>query len=203
MPRLAEILASLTGAWALFLFDRRGLERFNVSAVGFVRSFFAAVLLAPLYLWISLVQRDVAAALPLAESGDGLPSQGAVLAAVAIAYPFYWLAFPLAMVPIARLLDVRDRYVPFIVAFNWSNIIVVVIQAIPFGLFALGWLSAPSVQSGTLAAIIMVSVYRWYIARVALNVPAHTALGLVFIDLLLAILVAGLSSGALAQAHAE
>ena len=48
MPSLQEITASIYGAWRLALLDRSGMNWFNHSIEGFWRSFFVALLIAPL-----------------------------------------------------------------------------------------------------------------------------------------------------------
>ncbi len=47
-----EAIVSLYGAWRLARLDRRGFEVFDQTPAGAIRSFFAAVLVAPMYaLW--------------------------------------------------------------------------------------------------------------------------------------------------------
>ena len=47
IPSTREILSAIYGAWALFKLDPRGLELFEDSVPAFWRSFFAAVIVAP------------------------------------------------------------------------------------------------------------------------------------------------------------
>ena len=49
MPSLAEVARAIYGAWRLMLFDADGMTFFDLSTGGFWRSFFAAVVVAPLY----------------------------------------------------------------------------------------------------------------------------------------------------------
>jgi len=44
-----EALLSLYGAWRLALLDKRGLELFDKTPAGAIRSFSAALLVAPMY----------------------------------------------------------------------------------------------------------------------------------------------------------
>ena len=50
MPDRQEVASSLYGAWRLACLDESGMGYFNISVEGFWRSFFAAVLLAPVYM---------------------------------------------------------------------------------------------------------------------------------------------------------
>ena len=49
MPTRTEIGRSLYGAWRLLLLDPTGVQWFELSIAGFWRSFFAAALIAPVY----------------------------------------------------------------------------------------------------------------------------------------------------------
>lgn len=200
MPSVAELLRSIDGAFRLFLFDPRGLEDFDQTVAGFWRSFFAAFLLAPVYLWLSVVQHDLARAFSAIDTeGEAaiMPALATTLVADAIAYPIYWAVFPLAMIPLARLLDITARYVPFITVYNWSSVVAVGVQLVPFVLYRVGLLTAENVAAPIFAALVIASVYRWFIARVALGIGGFGALGLVFIDLLLALFIARLTDVAL------
>ena len=55
MPPKQEIVASLYGAWRLMRLDPTGMTYFNLSADGFWRSFFAAVIVAPAYVLFVVV----------------------------------------------------------------------------------------------------------------------------------------------------
>ena len=95
------------------------------------------------------------------------------------------VAFPLLMLPLAHWLDRDNRFLPFMVAYNWSQIP----QAVLFVLIGLdgatGLLPPTVVQVAGLLAVIAVLVYQWFIARVALAVTGAQACLLVILDLIL------------------
>ena len=51
-----EVVAALYGAYRLARFDPSGLALFDATIAGFSRSFFAAVLVAPVYLVLLLIR---------------------------------------------------------------------------------------------------------------------------------------------------
>lgn len=194
MPSAQEIRASLRGALRLFLFDPHGVAYFNVTIEGFWRSFFAAVLIAPLYFTIVVIERDLAKGLidaGLVTGPVAVPTLKQTLVAEAFAYPANVVAFPLAMVGIARILKVTGRYVPYVIAYNWSSVIVVTLRLLPLALFASGLLGAGAAATPIFVTFLVVLIYRWYLARVALGVGGATAFALVLIDLMLVLLIEG------------
>lgn len=193
MPSAQEIRDSLRGAWRLLLFDPRGQELFNVSIEGFWRSFFAAVIVLPLYVAVIVIQRDMSAGLienldtdmPLA-----IPSLRTTLIAEAIAYPFYVVAFPIAMVGLARLMRLTGRYVPYIIAYNWAGVIATALRLVPLALYAAGLLGAEAARTPVLISFALIAIYLWNVTRLVLGVHGFMALALVLIDFMLMLLIA-------------
>jgi hypothetical protein len=172
-----EVQTAVVGALRLAIGDRRGLGLFDTSIDGFWRSFRAAVICYPLYLL--LVGLRVAAA--QWEASGVAP----ILIVETIAYVITWVAFPLLILPVARQLRRDDRFLLFMVAYNWSQIpqTVVVVLVVLDG--ATGLLPPSEASFAGLLAIIATLVYEWYIARVALAVTGAQAALVVIIDLLL------------------
>ena len=172
-----EVQLAVGGALRLARGDRRGLGFFDASIDGFWRSFRAGLICYPLYLLL----------LSFRIAGSAWAASGpvSILAAETIAYVISWVAFPLLMLPLARWLDRDDRFLPFMVAYNWSQIP----QAVLFLLIGLdgatGLLPPPVVHFAGLLATIVVLVYEWFIARVALMVTGAQACLVVIIDILL------------------
>ena len=177
VPAWTEVQLAVGGALRLARGDRRGLGFFDASIDGFWRSFRAGLICYPLYLLL----------LSFRIAGSRWAASGAVpiLATETIAYVISWVAFPLLMLPLARWLDRDDRFLPFMVAYNWSQIP----QAVLFVLIGLdgatGLLPPPVVQAAGMLAVIAVLVYQWFIARVALAVTGAQATLVVIIDVVL------------------
>lgn len=180
MPSVHEITASVYGAWRLALVDRSGLNWFNHSIAGFWRSFFVAILIAPL------------AALMIGyQLGNAPPDvdSGRLIAVEIVSYALGWIVYPLAALFACRLMELTDYYVGYIIAYNWSHVIPAVI-ALPIGLAAVSGL-LPLGPARTILLIVTAAVlaYRWFIARVALGANGLTAAALVVLELLLELLV--------------
>ena len=115
VPQTQETLSGLYGAWRLFRRDPKQAEAcFRVDATGFWNSFFAAALVAPGY----------AILVGLHLAGGGVSADWASTFLIHTeAYVLTWIAFPLAMFYLSAGLQRPERWVPFIVAFNWSKVI--------------------------------------------------------------------------------
>lgn len=172
-----ELRQAMAGALRLAVGDRRGLGCFDASLDGFWRSFRAAFICYPLYLFL-LVLRVKAAQ---------WHAHGAatIVTVETIDYVIAWVAFPLLILPLSRALRREERFLSFMVAYNWSQIPQTALIAI-IGLDGLtGLLSPATVPSAAFVAVVATMVYEWYIARVALLVGGAAAVLVVLIDLLL------------------
>ncbi|WP_279478946.1 hypothetical protein [Aureimonas sp. SK2] len=114
LPSLPEIGRYFTGAWRLMAGDRRGLDRLDLSADGFWRSFSALVVALPptalSWLEFERIERAGAPVTPVV-----------ALAAHALADLTAWL-LPLLLVGVAaRHIGFSKRMVPFVVAVNWGG----------------------------------------------------------------------------------
>src|SRR3712207_2049243 len=109
-----ETVYSLYGAYRLALLDKSGLQYFDSTAEGALRSFYAAVLVLPAYaILMVLRQWDQLGDLSLLR----------FLAVEAIAYVISWTAYPLLMYHLSGLLDRADHFFAFLCAYNWSSVI--------------------------------------------------------------------------------
>jgi hypothetical protein len=172
-----EVQLAVGGALRLAVGDRRGLGLFDISVDGFWRSFRAGAICYPLYLL--LLSFRVSG--PLWET-SGVTS---IIVVETIAYVISWVAFPLVILPLARQFGRDDRFLAFMVAYNWAQIpqtgLIVLV-----GLdSATGLLPASGAHLAGLLAAIATLVYEWYIARVALAVTGAQATLVVIIDLVL------------------
>ena len=89
-----EAATSLYGAYRLARFDARGMTYFETSLAGFWRSFYAAVIVAPVFA-VLLVMRYAA--------GGEAVDEARFASVEAIAYVIAWIAFPLVMVSLAQI----------------------------------------------------------------------------------------------------
>ncbi len=183
-----EAAFALYGAYRLARFDARGMTYFETSIEGFWRSFYAAVIVAPFYAVLLLMRHAVDT------TGVGAVRFGSI---EAIAYVIAWVAFPLAMVPLARVLDREERYLGYIVAYNWASVLQNGLYLPLVMLRVAGTISVETAQTLGLIAISLILVYTWFITKVALTVGAGTAAALVALSLVLSVLVDAVASAML------
>ena len=178
MPKLAEVARAIYGAWRLMLFDAGGMAFFDTSIDGFWRSFFAAVVVAPAYVLFVVI------GLSTAETEAVDPGWAALVKGGA--YLISWVVFPVAAILVTRLLGVTGRYIPLIVAYNWSNVPPLLILLPAEVLAASG--SGIGETIGTVA-LLFILVYEWFVVRVALDVAPFTAVGIVVFDVVLGLMI--------------
>ena len=105
-----------------------------------------------------------------------------------IAHILGWLVFPVVMIPISRLMDLSQRYIPYIIVWNWSNVLVMVVILPAVLIFPPSEHSDQSAKLILMAAQITVLFYGYLVARAGLECKTLTAIGVVMLDLLLGLL---------------
>jgi hypothetical protein len=161
MPTLADILRAAFGAGRLALRDPAGMAFFDMSFEGFWRSFFAYVLVAPPFLIMALLRLE----------GEGHDA-GVFALAKGLSYGASVAVFTVAMIAVSRAFNLRAHYVPFVIAYNWSQII----SGGAAGGAARGRSGfAASDRTGLEPRGVGLARYLWFIARVALQTNAQLA----------------------------
>jgi hypothetical protein len=205
MPSLAEIRRALHGAWRLLLLDPRGIQEFDGSLGGALRSFWAVLIVIPL---------DLATiAIPTNSGGDAapVPEHGFLLDLLPLLAS--WPILLLLLLGLVKWYGRGERFGLFLSAYNWTQILqalgILVFSALMAAAGAVMGNSTAATASGAqsalggitvlLALIVYVGVaaYEWYVAWVSLD----SGLALPTIVLLLD-LVLGLGFGQLATALA-
>jgi hypothetical protein len=177
VPALVEVQLAVGGALRLARGDPRGLGFFDTSIDGFWRSFRAGLICYPFFLIL----------LGFRVSGAHWQASGVmpIVTVETIGYVISWVAFPLLMLPLARWLGRENRFLPFMVAYNWSQVPQTALFVILAIGAASGLLPRALSQFADLAAAVAVLLYEWYIARVALAVSSSQAVPVVLLDLVL------------------
>ena len=160
-----EIRRSIWGAARFASFDARGMHFFNLTADGFWRSFAAALISLPFFLVIAALTYR--------------PTDVAHFASLALAYAASWILFPLIMIPVMKALRLSEAYVPLIVAYNWSSVIVYGLALVTTLLY---FLDTSLVASLTLAFWIVALLYLWFVVKSAINVGWLIPFVIVVID---------------------
>lgn len=180
-----EAIVSLYGAFRLARLDARGLELFDRTDAGALRSFAAAVPVLPCYLLATLM---------LAPSQPPAASPLRWLSVQAIAYVLSWVAYPVAAESLTRVMGCRSRFAGYLSAYNWSMVLqnvallpltlLTILQVLPDDVMQFLWL----------AAIAAIMGWLWFIARSALAVGGLAAAGLVVVDELISMLIDSLAT---------
>jgi len=181
------VVQGLYGAYRLARLDPRGMSYLDRSIEGFWRSFFAAVVAAPAFVLL-VVLETIAASTPEAET-----DWARVVLVEGIAYAIGWVAFPLAMFYVAEAIGRGGAYVGFVVAYNWAAVLQTAAYLLVAALTSGGALPPPLGDLLSLALILAILAYQWFIARTALNLGAHGAIGIVALDVVISLIITGVA----------
>lgn len=191
MLTAAEITRSVYGAWRLAHADPGGMQFFDTTIDGFWRSFRVALLTLPAYLLLLWIERGSTTAAEI-----GAPAAGSWIEIAAIdliAYAISWLAYPLAVYYLAETLDREREYFGYIVAFNWSAVLQVAAFVPVAAITGLSLLPPPLDVLLHFAVVAALLAYSWFIAKTALRIGGLAAGGLVALDVLIGLLISGIS----------
>lgn len=180
-----EVSRSIYGAWLLARLDARGVMLFENTVEGFWRSFWAAGVALPAYALL-LVVRNTGATV-------GVSGPTAFLIH-AITYAMDWIAFPFVMFYVARLFDREQWYCRYIAAHNWAVVLQYALMLVVSLLTASGILPAPAGTLLTVATVVAILGYQGFVAHVALQATVPGAVGIVFINLVLSVILESWSS---------
>lgn len=169
----------LQGALRLARLDRRGMAFFDRSVTGFWQSYRAALICYPVFMAMLLLlvpSGDVAgsAAAPVAA-----PDWFRILLVESIGYVIQWVGFALLMLPVSRFLGREDRWLDYIVAYNWSQILQMGVQLAALLLIASGLAPAAPV---VLLQDVTLLLYGGFIAHIALGIGGTAATMVVLLD---------------------
>lgn len=188
MTLFEDARTAIPAAIKLFRFDAEGMSGFDLSMDGFWRSFLVFFPVSLIYIF--LLQSELGYVQSLPEGGGLEPLVYYGWKAIALIVD--WLAFPLMMVPVTRMVGLGHRYVPVVVAINWIGLIAVSLWAIPSTLLAFG------LSGEGFAAILSLIVFGYVVAvtgftiRVALQTDAVTAVAITVLYLVTGFLISGL-----------
>jgi hypothetical protein len=183
-----EILYGVYGAYRLCRFDPKGLVYLNDSVEGFWRSFFAALIIAPADLLVTLLglrDSEIAASWPR------------VLLLELLAYVVVAFGYTLIVFYICRAIGRTERFILFIVAYNWAGVTQTALVLPTTALAASELLPADFASGIALGAALLILAMTWFIARVCLQIGGWMAAGLVALHLVLAISVFALAESRL------
>jgi hypothetical protein len=171
-PIIREVKRSIWGAARFASFDPRGLHYFNLTIEGFWRSFLAAVASLPFFIAIDALSYR--------------PTEFIHYLNLAVGYGISWIALPIVMVPVVIALELRPVYVPFVITYNWATFITYGLALVTVLLYQ----ADNSIGASLSLAFWMVScLYRWFVAKVALNAGILIPIVVVMMDEVLSALI--------------
>ncbi len=163
---------SLRGAWDLLQRRAEGVNGFDFSADGFWRSFGAIAVSSPAFVALVAGER---ANLGLAEPGSSLFAQPTPIWRALVDFICIWAAPLLTGLALARLLDLRERLVAFIIALNWSGAMAAGFLALPALLYAGGLAPRGLAAVYVVTAAALVANLQWFAAKTVLNISGGVA----------------------------
>ncbi|MBM3558344.1 MAG: hypothetical protein FJX53_00275 [Alphaproteobacteria bacterium] len=182
MIALADVVRSLGCAWRLAHFDRSGEQWIDATAAGFIKSFAAAVIVAPGWLLLKLIawsNAEPSVAIDWLAAAFIMPS----------AYVVLWVAFPLVMSGVAEVLGRGERWLAFVVANNWIQIVQLAVT-LPASVVVAG-VGAPWAVPVAIATQALLAAWSWFVARVTLDIAPLPAALVVVLELVVATLIDG------------
>jgi hypothetical protein len=181
---ISEIAGALYGSLRLAFGDKNGTNYFNTSHLGFWRSFTAAIIVAPIFILLLNVRYIVS---------DSDINFFRFVSIYATAYVIGWIVFPLVINYITGVLGNRDKFVGYIVIYNWASVLQNFIY-LPFAI-----LVEAHLIYGTTTTIIgifllsLVFLYTSFITKTALEVSNGIAAAIVILDLILSIIISAIT----------
>jgi hypothetical protein len=178
VPSFRDVSHGMYGAWRLARFDPLAMAWFDHSVEGVWHSFWAAAFaypgfLALVALGIAPEQRETAEALR-------------ILLVESIGYVIAWAAFPLIILAFCRWLEREEQCFGFIIAYNWSQVLQTTLWLVVTALVTGDLLPAPVAVLLSLATVVALLAYEWFIARTALEAGGVAATVVVLIDVFFA-----------------
>lgn len=183
-----EIFEGLYAAWRLLLWDKGAVALLDDSIAGFWKSFFAAVLVLPVYVLLVVLG-------PI-----DFESSRSFLSILIIHIEFYiigWVLWPLVMHYGSQALDRDQHFILYIVAYNWTGALRAGLLLAIFLLSALLPISPALAKLIDLIILAALLAYHTFVARTTLDIPTGAAIGLTIFEFILSQIVLGVQRGVL------
>jgi hypothetical protein len=188
-----EAMRGVFAAWFMFLRDKRAASLLSNDYVTAVKSYWAALLILPLYLVVTTIELTFGTG-----SGDirnfGVMVEQAGFARAAIAevcvYVLCWfVAWPLVLDKLAPYLDCDDNFFRYVAAYNWMRVIYVMVGVFYIAALAAGAIPAESRDAAGFALLVVLLTYHWFVLRHALGANGGYSALLVAAEFLLVTMI--------------
>jgi hypothetical protein len=186
IPSRQEIAYRVFGAWLLARLDASGAQYFDESRQAALRSFFAALLVAPAFLATLLLTRE-----------DAPPVDAPVVVLVTVlCYSLLWTAYPLIAYRVCQTIDREQAFFRYLAATNWASIIAYHFQLLVV-ILMVGLLPEILMPLVGLALRACLLAYAWFIARSCLKISGMAAAGFVVLEFIVAMFIQIIAIGIL------
>ncbi|NQU59086.1 MAG: hypothetical protein HQ513_17780 [Rhodospirillales bacterium] len=177
-----ETTNALYGIYRLARMDPGGIEYFRNTTGAFWRSFKVALVIAPFYAGLLAMRYAM---------GEVSTPPLRFIAVESISYAVAWLAFPVLIEPLIRGMGKADKYIRFIIAYNWAGLLQNILY-LPLAMLSVSAVLPPG-SGGFFGLIVLMVImaYTWFIAKTALEISGGQAAGIVAIDFTLSLLING------------
>ena len=177
-----ESARALYGAYRLACLDASGMDYVRNTPGAFWRSFNAAIIIAPFYAGLLLMRYGM---------GEVSTPPLRFISIEVISYIIAWVAFPVVMDLLITVMDRREKYIRFIIAYNWAAVLQNLLY-LPLAMLSVNGVLPPG-SGGFFGFIILllIIVYTWFIIKTALDVSGGRAASIVAIDFALSLLING------------
>ncbi len=185
MITVNEVGSAVFGAFRLACRDPGGMAFFDRSREGALKSFYAAGILLPFYIFFVVTRW-----------WDDFETLSAVRVFLieSLTYVIAWTIFPVLMIGITKWIDRTDRFFDFVVAYNWASVVAMAVRfpAVVIQRFEL--LPDPVVDMMILALVIVLVVYGWYVIKTSLDVGGGLAAGLTASEFILGLVLSDVTT---------
>ncbi len=185
MITVNEMGSAVFGAYRLACRDPGGMAFFDRTPSGALKSFYAAGLLLPFYVFLIVTRW-----------WDELDTLSAahVFTVEFFRLVIAWTAFPVLMISICKWIDREERFFVYLVAANWATVVAMAVRFPVVLAHRVGLLPEPIVDLLFFAVMSLILVYFWYVKKTALDINGGLAAGLTAADFFLGALIRDVSS---------
>ncbi len=175
-----EALSSIIGAFDLLMRDEQGMQKFNLSANGFWRSFGAILIIIPIYLFAASTDWSAAA--------GGEPGDFSAIRSL-ISLSIQWVVWPVVALYLLRALSVEKFYARYITVFNWTMVVAMIISAVPSIVIATGLAWPQAVVFLSFMLLFITLYFEWYITSKSLGTPMGVTAAIVAADFVVSLAI--------------
>jgi hypothetical protein len=175
LPTSLDVARSISGSWRLMSEGDKALKDLDLSRAGFAKSYGAILLTAPAFIVALAAHR---AALGMNNS-SGLFDAPLIALQTLAQQVLSFAILPAIAIALVWNIARSARGTTFLIAWNWAEVIVTGLLALPAALYALGWAPGPLAIMYTIAFGAIAARLRFAVTRQTLGLAALPALSIV------------------------